>query len=232
LTAKQTTIPDAQQVFDGVAENYERPAQIFGLGQYHYWHRELAKLVATASPSTVLDMCTGTGLIAAELRRRTQAKMVGADLSRGMLRAAMARGVDAALVQADARHPPFTFASFDAVVFSYLLRYVEDVPATLNNLAALVRPGGLMASLEFGVPKGVWKAPWQLYTRALMPVGLTFVSPGWRHVGAFLGRSIAEFYQRWPVERQVDAWRRAGVEDIQARSLSLGGGQLIWGTRQ
>ena len=227
----EKAIPDAQGIFDGVAENYERPAQLFGLGQYRYWHRELAGIVAAAEPAVVLDMCTGTGLIAEEIRRRTPATIVGADLSMAMLRSAQGRGVDAAFVQADARRPPFASAGFDAVVFSYLLRYVDDVPGTLTGLGSLARDGGMMASLEFGVPKGLWKPAWQLYTRALMPAGLAITSPGWRRVGGFLGRSISDFYQRWPVERQVDAWRACGFVDVQTRTLSLGGGLLIWGTR-
>lgn len=232
MAANQSAVPDAQEIFDGVAENYERPAQIFGLGQYRYWHRELVGLVAATTPSHVLDMCTGTGLIADELRRQTTAAIVGVDLSRAMLKQARGRGVEAALIQADARRPPFTAEAFDAVVFSYLLRYVDDLPGTLLRLGALVRPRGLMASLEFGVPQGPWKPAWQLYTRALMPVGLALLSPGWRRVGGFLGRSISEFYERWPIERQLRAWHTAGFQDVQTRSLSLGGGLLIWGTRQ
>jgi demethylmenaquinone methyltransferase / 2-methoxy-6-polyprenyl-1,4-benzoquinol methylase len=229
LAAKQT-IPDAQAIFDGVAENYERPARIFGLGQYDYWHRELAGVIAAAEPKLVLDMCTGTGLVARELRRQTKATIVGTDLSRAMLAAAKESG-STALVQADAQRPPFADTAFDAVAFSYLLRYVEDVPGTVQALGRLVRSGGRMASLEFGVPSGLWKPAWTVYTRAVLPAGLSVVSPGWRRVGQFLGRSIADFYRRWPVERQAELWQKSGFEDVRTRSLSLGGGFLIWGTR-
>jgi demethylmenaquinone methyltransferase/2-methoxy-6-polyprenyl-1,4-benzoquinol methylase len=227
----EKAIPDAQAIFDGVAENYDRPARICGLGQYEYWQRELVGLVVPTNPRLVLDMCTGTGLIAAELRRQTSARVVGADLSRSMLGPAQRRDPSLQLVQADARRPPFASGMFDAVVFSYLLRYVDDVPGTLAALAALVRHAGTMAALEFGLPKGPWRPVWQIYTRALMPAGLSLISPGWRRVGGFLGRSITDFYERWPLERQLGLWRECGFRDVQSRSLSLGGGLLIWGTR-
>ena len=147
-----------------------------------------------------------------------------------MLEAAAHEGLGD-LVQTDARRPGFAEGKFDAVVFSYLLRYVDDVEGTLQALGALVRPGGIMASLEFGVPEGAWKPPWLLYTRAIMPAGLAVISPGWRRVGGFLGRSISEFYERWPIPRLEDAWRSAGFDDVQTRKLSLGGGVIQWGTR-
>lgn len=228
-------IKGARDIFDGVASNYEGPAQLFGLFQYRHWHRELVATVAATRPKLVLDMCTGTGAIAAELLAATDALVIGADLSPGMLGKATSRpelpAFRLGLVAADARMPPFRPAAFDAVVFSYLLRYVQDVPATIAALGALVRPGGVMASLEFGVPRGAWHPPWLLYTRAVLPAGLAVVSPGWRRVGSFLGRSISEFYQRWPLPVLEEAWREAGLVDVQSRSLSLGGGVIMSGTR-
>jgi hypothetical protein len=56
-------------------------------------------------------------------------------------------------------------------------------------------------------------------------------SPGWRHVGEFLGPNIEDFWARYPLERVLGLWRQAGLEDVQARPLSLGGGVVIWGRR-
>ena len=120
---------------------------------------------------------------------------------------------------------------FDALTFTYLLRYVDDPEATLRGLAAAVRPGGTVAMLEFGVPRGVWRPLWELYVRVGLPLAGRAVSPGWRDVGRFLGPSIRGFWERLPEPRLLELWREAGIEDVHARRLSLGGGIVVWGRR-
>lgn len=235
-TAQAGRAHEVQSLFEGIADHYDQPAQAFGLLRYRAWHRQVAKRVAQARPQRVLDMCTGTGAIAAEVAARTPAAIVCADLTRGMLQQAIRRptlaGGPIHFVQADAQAPPFPPQSFDAVVFSYLLRYVEDVPGTISALAALVRPGGVMVSLEFGVPEGrAARALWGFYVKRLLPAGLGRLSPGWRRVGGFLGGSIEDFERRWPVARQEAAWRAAGFRLDPTRRLSLGGGVLVSGTK-
>ena len=73
------------------------------------------------------------------------------------------------LQEGDARELPFDDGEFDALTFTYLLRYVDDPPATLRELARVVKPGGTIAGLEFGVPRGVWRPAWELWTRAGLP---------------------------------------------------------------
>ena len=64
---------------------------------------------------------------------------------------------------------PFEDGEFDALTFTYLLRYVDDPAATLRELARVVRPGGTIAGLEFGVPRGIWRPPWELWVRVGLP---------------------------------------------------------------
>jgi demethylmenaquinone methyltransferase/2-methoxy-6-polyprenyl-1,4-benzoquinol methylase len=103
--------------------------------------------------------------------------------------------------------------------------------ATLRELARVVRPGGSIAGLEFALPAGLWRPLWEVYVRAILPTTGKMISPGWASVGDFLGRSIREFYARWPEERLVQAWADAGIENVRGRRLSLGGAIVIWGTR-
>jgi demethylmenaquinone methyltransferase/2-methoxy-6-polyprenyl-1,4-benzoquinol methylase len=126
---------------------------------------------------------------------------------------------------------PFADAEFDAVTFTYLLRYVDDVPATLRELARVVRPGGSVAMLEFGLPRAAWRPLWELYVRFGLPAAGAVVSPGWGSVGRFLGPSIRDFWRRWPEPRLLDAWVEAGLGDVRSRRLSLGGGIVVWGRR-
>jgi demethylmenaquinone methyltransferase/2-methoxy-6-polyprenyl-1,4-benzoquinol methylase len=224
-------------LFAPLGPSYDRYARLLSLGQDARWRRFLVSRVEAGPEDVVLDVATGTGAVALELVRRTGCSVVGVDQSPEMLAAARARLVLAAatgrvrLVEARAEALPFEDEAFDALTFTYLLRYVDDPQATLRELARVVRPGGRIASLEFGVPRGVWRGPWELYVRVGLPGLGRLISPGWHDVGRFLGPSIRSFYQRFPLERVFAMWREAGVAEVRLRRLSLGGGVVIWGRR-
>jgi demethylmenaquinone methyltransferase/2-methoxy-6-polyprenyl-1,4-benzoquinol methylase len=128
---------------------------------------------------------------------------------------------------------PFPDNSFDALTFTYLLRYVSDPAATVAELARVVRPGGTLASLEFAVPPHpLWRSAWRLYTRALLPVaGLVTGGLEWASVGTFLGPSIEQHYRAFSLQAHVDAWHAAGVESVRTRAMSLGAGLVMWGRK-
>ena len=219
----------ARQLFSTLGPTYDRVGAILSFGQDPRWRRFLVSRLPAAA-GTVLDVATGTGLVAEALLRRGFS-VTGLDQSPDMLRVARRRfDKRVPLVEAAADDLPFPDASFDHLTFTYLLRYVEDPAATLRELARVVRPGGTIASLEFCVPRGVWRPPWDLYVGVGLPAAGRLVSEGWHEVGRFLGPSIRDFYERWPLERQLEAWRAAGVPSVKARRLSLGGGVVIWGT--
>jgi demethylmenaquinone methyltransferase/2-methoxy-6-polyprenyl-1,4-benzoquinol methylase len=223
----------ARALFAPLGPTYDRFATLLSLGQDPRWRRFLVSRVDAGSGDTVLDVATGTGAVVRELQRQKGCKVVGVDQSPEMLAEARRRlGPELELVEASAEHLPFSDASFDALTFTYLLRYVADPPATLRELARVVRPGGSIASLEFGVPRGLWRPLWEAYVRAVLPAAGRLISPGWTRVGDFLGGSIRGFYAVWPEEKLLRAWRDAGVEDVRLRRMSLGGGIVIWGRRK
>ena len=128
---------------------------------------------------------------------------------------------------------PFPDPSFDALTVTYLLRYVDGPVATIAELARVVRPGGTIALLEFGVPQArVARALWELYVRIVLPSVGRLLSPGWHEVGRFLGPSIRELEARLPLDLQLEVWSDAGLTDVRARRLSLGGGVVVWGRRR
>lgn len=222
----------AKRLFAPLGPTYDRYARLLSLGQDPRWRRFLVSRIVAGPGDTVLDVATGTGAVAAELVRRHGCSVVGIDQSPEMLSVARNRvpaGVQ--LLEGRAEELPFPDASFDALTFTYLLRYVVDPAATLRELARVVRPGGTVASLEFAVPRGVWRAAWELYVRAVLPLAGALISPGWREVGSFLGGSIRSFWASYPLERQLELWREAGIEDVRHRRLSLGGAVVIWGHR-
>jgi len=196
------------------------------------WRRFLVSRIEAGPAEEVLDVATGTGAVARELLRQKGCAVVGVDQSPEMLAVAREHLPPAVkLVEASAENLPFDDASFDALTFTYLLRYVDDPGATLRELARVVRPGGTIASLEFAVPAGVWRPLWDVHVGAVLRAAGRIVSPGWHEVGRFLGGSIREFWRRFPLERQLELWRAAGIEDVRHRGLSLGGGIVIWGRR-
>jgi demethylmenaquinone methyltransferase/2-methoxy-6-polyprenyl-1,4-benzoquinol methylase len=187
----------------------------------------------------VLDVATGTGLVAAALVRRYGCRVVALDQSEEMLAGARAKlmaeprlGQRIELVRGEAERLPFDDGEFDALTFTYLLRYVDDPGATLRELARVVRAGGTVASLEFAVPRHVIaRALWTAYTRACLPALGRLVSRDWYEVGRFLGPSIADFYRRYPLTSLEALWRAAGIAPDEPRVMSLGGGIVTTGVR-
>lgn len=228
----------ARELFAPLGPTYDRYARLLSLGQDPRWRSFLVSRVRAGPGDVVLDVATGTAAVAIELARAGGCSVVGLDQSPEMLAAGRA-SVRAAgladrieLLEGSAERLPWGDAFFDALTFTYLLRYVDDPAATLCELARVVRPGGTIASLEFAVPPNpLWRALWRLYVRVGLPAAGLLVSPGWREVGDFLGRSIEDFYASYPLERVLVLWREAGVERPSCRLLSLGGGVVIWGRR-
>ena len=228
----------ARQLFAPLGPTYDRYAYLLSFGQDARWRRFMVGRVNAGPDGRVLDVATGTAAVAIELVRRHGCSVVGLDQSPEMLAEGRSR-VGAAgladrieLVQGRAEALPFEDASFDALTFTYLLRYVDDPAATLKELARVVRPGGTVASLEFGVPPGpLPRAAWKLYVRVGLPLAGAAIAPGWGEVGRFLGPSIRGFYALYPLERLLGLWHEAGLDDVRHRRMSLGGGVVTWGNR-
>ncbi len=220
----------ARELFAPLGPRYDRVGATLSFGQDPRWRRTMVSRVP-CDGGTVLDVATGTGLVAEQLLARGH-RVTGLDQSPDMLAVARQRfGGRVELVEASATDIPFPDASFDHLTFTYLLRYVDDPGATLVELARVVRPGGTIASLEFCVPRGVWRPLWDLYVGVGLPAAGRVISRGWYEVGRFLGPSIRGFYEQWPLERQLELWQRAGIAGVRARRMSLGGGVVIWGIR-
>ncbi len=230
----------AQQLFSPLPGRYDRLAEVLSFGQNRRWRRTMVDPVVSAAPTRVLDVATGTAGVAVQLAARTGAEVVGVDLTEAMLatgRQRIARAGASERVQllaGRAEQLPFGDGTFEALTFTYLLRYVADPQATLRELARVVKPGGVAASLDFLVPpRHFWHICWWLYTRLVLPAaGLVTGGRAWFRVGRFLGPNISAHYRRYPLGWTVDAWRAAGFDDIQVRLMSLGGGLVMSGTRR
>jgi demethylmenaquinone methyltransferase/2-methoxy-6-polyprenyl-1,4-benzoquinol methylase len=229
----------AQQLFAPLPARYDRLEELLSFGQNARWRRAMVDQALVGRPQRVLDVATGTAGVAVQLAARSDARVLGVDVTEQMLLGGRQRVARAgfsdrvSLVAGDAQRLPLADASVDALTFTYLLRYVDDPGATLAELARVLRPGGRMASLEFAVPPNrVWRAAWWVYTRWLLPVaGAAAGGRPWWQVGRFLGPNISAHYRRWSLPWTVAAWERAGFVDVGHRQMSLGGGLVMWGTR-
>jgi demethylmenaquinone methyltransferase/2-methoxy-6-polyprenyl-1,4-benzoquinol methylase len=226
----------APTLFAPLGPTYDRYSRLLSLGQDPRWRRFLVSRLDVGPDARVLDVATGTGAVALELVGQHGCSVVGIDRSPEMLavarRRVAARGLGARIELREGRAEtlPFPDASFDGLTVTYLLRYVDDPAAIVRELARVVRPGGTMAMLEFGVPPAhAARALWELYVRLALPLAGRVLSPGWHEVGRFLGPSIRDLEARLPLQRRLQLWSEAGIEEVRARRLSLGGGVVVWG---
>ena len=184
----------------------------------------------------VLDVATGTGLVAFEVARRG-VDVVALDQSEEMLAGARAALDDdpsltgqVTFVRAEAERLPFADDEFDALTFTYLLRYVDDRAATMRELARVVKPGGRIGMVEFAVPGNpLLRALWRVHTRVGLPLIGRLVSPAWVDVGRFLGPNIEELYAQEPDLAAL--WRAAGIGDVDERRMSFGAGIVLCGVK-
>jgi demethylmenaquinone methyltransferase / 2-methoxy-6-polyprenyl-1,4-benzoquinol methylase len=231
---------EALELFAALPRHYDRVATVLSFGQDPRWRNAMVGTVGACESEQVLDVATGTGMVAQALVRRYGCEVVGLDQSPQMLAGAQARiaadeqlGKRVSLVRGEAERLPFEDEQFDHLTFTYLLRYVEDPSATMAELARVVRPGGSVSSLEFAVPsRRAWRWAWSFYTHVGLPTLGRLVSREWAHTGRFLAQSIPAFYERYPIEQLVKLWEAAGIKDVSVRPMSLGGGVVMWGTKR
>jgi len=227
----------ALDLFTGLPAKYETMGTLLSFGQDPRWRRTLVKAIDPRPGQHVLDVATGTGLVAFELADRGGCEVMGVDQSDAML-AVAAQGLAErprltgliSFSRSEAERLPFEDGEFDALTFTYLLRYVDDAAATMRELARVVRPGGRIGMVEFGVPPATAaRAGWRLYTRVGLPALGRIGGPAWVDVGHFLGPNIEQFHDRLP--DLAGLWRNAGIRQVVRRRMSFGAGLVMWGIR-
>ncbi len=227
----------ALALFEGLPGAYDRMGALLSFGQDARWRRALVAAINPRPGERVLDVATGTGLVTQALARHAACEIVALDQSEAMLSAARARlqrdpelAARVTLMTGEAERLPFADGEFDALAFTYLLRYVDDRAATMRELARVVKPGGRIAMVEFGVPSSApLRALWRVYTRAGLPLLGRLVSPAWSEVGRFLGPNIEQLYASEP--DPAGLWERAGIGEVKVRRMSFGAGLVMAGVK-
>jgi demethylmenaquinone methyltransferase/2-methoxy-6-polyprenyl-1,4-benzoquinol methylase len=226
----------AIELFRGLPDHYDRVGAVMSFGQDPRWRRALVEAIDPQPGMRILDVATGTGMVAFAHAARG-AEVIGLDQSKAMLAGAQAQLEHRAELQGrlsfmlgEAEAIPFADGEFDALTFTYLLRYVDDPAATMRELARVVKPGGRVGMVEFGVPGNpALRGLWRVHTRTGLPLLGRIVSRDWYEVGRFLGPSIEQFHAAEPDLPAL--WRGAGIEHVDQRELSFGAGIVVTGVR-
>ena len=150
-----------RELFGGIARKYDLINDLQSAGMHRLWKRKLVHLAGPLSEnSRVLDVCCGTGDIALAFARR-KARVMGLDFTPEMLEVARERaaaGADKNLefITADAQAIPLPNDTFDVVVVGYGLRTLADLERGLREMFRVLKPGGVLLSLDFGKPSSSW----------------------------------------------------------------------------
>jgi demethylmenaquinone methyltransferase/2-methoxy-6-polyprenyl-1,4-benzoquinol methylase len=225
----------ALELFQGLPRWYDQMGAVLSFGQDPRWRRALVRAIDPRPGQRVLDVATGTGMVAFALAASAGCEVVGIDQSDAMLGIARERSAArgngrVSFVQGEAEHLPFPDDTFDALSFTYLLRYVDDPVATMRELARVVKPGGRIGMLEFDVPHSPpLRSLWRVHTRVGLPLLGRAVSRSWYDVGRFLGPNIEQFHAAQP--NLPALWNDAGIRDVTVKPMSFGAGLVMWGVR-
>lgn len=164
-------------MFDNIAPTYDRLNHMLSLNIDRLWRRRAVRAAAAAAPACVLDIATGTGDMALALARHLRTvRVVGVDLSQGMLSAARDKAARAGmsdritLVEGDAEHLPFGDGSFDAVMSAFGVRNFGDLSAGLSEMHRVLKSGGRATILELSNPrKGLLRSLYDIYSHRVLP---------------------------------------------------------------
>ncbi len=212
-----------REMFDDIAPRYDLLNNTLSLGIHHGWRAFATRCAALETGDAVLDVCTGTGAWAPQLRRAVgpAGQVVGVDFSLPMLQ----RGWKefgrqrAARVQGDATDLPYGRDQFAAATVAFGIRNVAQIERAFVEMARVVRPGGRVVCLEFAEPRrGTFRALYEFYSRFIMPHVGGAVS-GRRDAYEYLPASVARFKSR---RELAEVMRGAGLAEVRWVDLTFG----------
>lgn len=213
------------EMFDNISERYDFLNHTLSLGIDRGWRRKLLKLAAVARPTSVLDVATGTGDLAIALAELKPTKIVGIDISTGMLshgHKKLARlGLESmiTLQKGDSEAMDFEDNAFDVVTVAFGVRNFENLEAGLSEMLRVTRPGGKIFILEFSQPEGFPFAQlYKFYFKNILPTVGRWVSKDHRAY-SYLPDSVEAFPYG---KRFVEILSGIGYKNVKAHRLTFG----------
>ena len=207
-----------REMFGRVAGRYDRANQILSFGIDKHWRHVVGSLVASWDPQRILDLATGSGILAQELQRQNpKAYLVCADFCAPMLQVAKHRGLSN-LIVADGMALPFAEEAFDVVTIAFGLRNMQSFERALTGISRILRPEGHVLILDFSLPAGPFRPFYQFYLHFVLP-RLAGLITGHAAAYRYLGESIERFPRGIEM---LDLLERTGFRNAQLRSLTGG----------
>lgn len=222
-SSKKETI---QGFFDSIAPSYDGINKVLSLNLDESWRKKSRDLIYSPEQKTILDLGVGTGkFISLFLEKKKWETAVGLDFSIGMLRCGKESLKNAIQwVSGDFHHLPFQNDSFDAVISSYTLRSVQEMPKFFGELRRVLRANGKAGLLCLTRPRNwFWRMMSYPYLKFFLPfVGGTL--SGNRKAYEFLSSSILTFQEP---QKTADMLKQQGFQEVQIISFSFGLATLI-----
>ncbi len=216
-----------QAMFGDIAPRYDLLNHLLSLNIDKRWRRRTVKLSAPQGP--VLDVCTGTGDLAAEFARATNRKVVGVDFCGPMLVHGREKKScrDVHFVRGDALALPLPSDAYDVVSVAFGIRNVADLDAGLRELVRVTKPGGRVAVLEFTMPPSrMWRAMYGFYFGRVLPFVGNVVTRSKAYT--YLNKSVMEWTTKEELARRL---KEAGCEKVDVHPLTGGVAAIHLGTK-
>ena len=215
-----------RHMFSGIAPKYDLLNHLLSFNVDRSWRKRLMqrmRRVLDRPEAIILDLCCGTGDVLLDLRSVSHARVIGADFCHPMLIGAqrkLAHGRFAApVIEADALQLPLADDSLDAISIAFGFRNLANYKAGLAELRRVLKPGGLLAILEFSHPRGpLMKMAYGFYSKAFMPLIGAALSGSWEAY-AYLPESIKKFPRAAQLEEMM---ANAGFEQTSFELLTGG----------
>ena len=177
---KNSTLSKKEQIaqmFDTISENYDRLNRVISFGIDVKWRKKVLQIVTRSNPKTILDIATGTGDLAILMAQTKAPKIIGLDISAGMLEVGRKKIQDKNLsntiemVLADSEEMPFEDSYFDAITVAFGVRNFENLEKGLAEILRVLKPNGVFVILETSVPnKTPYKQGYTFYSKNILPI--------------------------------------------------------------
>ena len=214
-----------EQMFDTISKEYDGLNWVISFGIDVKWRKKVVNMVAATQPKRILDVATGTGDLAINLAKTDAEKIIGLDISAGMLQvgkdkiAAKNLSTTIEMVQGDSENLPFEDNYFDAITVAFGIRNFETLEKGLAEILRVLKPGGIFVILETSVPtKFPFKQGYGLYTKTLLPlIGRVFSKD--RDAYAYLSESASVFPYG---EKLNNILRKTGFTHVEDHPQTMG----------
>ena len=229
-----TKTEQVAQMFNNISRRYDLLNHLLSLGIDIYWRKQAIKLLKPERPQLILDIATGTGDFAIEALALKPEKIVGVDISEGMLevgrekmrRKSLSEKIEMKL--GDSERLPFEDNIFDAIIVAFGVRNFEHLAQGLSDMHRVLKPGGTTVVLEFSKPQRFpFKQLYNFYFKNILPLVGRLVSKD-QSAYTYLPESVQAFPDG---EAFLDVMRQVGYTHTQCKTLTFGISSIYWGKK-